>query len=244
MKEQIIKAAIKYEGNYEKIALAIKNNEEISLTGRVNRAITIVDNEYPASLKQLRYPPFVLFYKGNLGLLSQSAVSIIGSRLPESYGIEITRQIVDSCNQKYVIVSGLAKGIDAIAHQKALEIGRKTIGIIGCGIDRIYPMENEHLYKDMSKFGLILSEYPGFTPPRKHHFPFRNRLIAALGDKCIVTAAALRSGTMLTVNEALMLGKEVFCIPYPIGSISGEGCNLLISQGASILTNTADFAMI
>lgn len=244
MRENMIQAAIKFEGNYEKIAFAIKNNEKISTGVRIDRVITILDKEYPATLKQLRYPPFVLFYKGNPELLNQSAISVIGSRLPESYGIEMTRKIVGNCNRKYVIVSGLAKGIDAIAHQEALNTNRKTIGVIGCGIDRIYPMENEHLYHQMSKFGCIVSEYPGYTPPRRHHFPFRNRLIAALSEKCIVTAATLKSGTMLTVNEALTLGKEVICIPYPIGSANGEGCNLLISQGASILTNAADFAMI
>ena len=227
-----------------KIALAIKNNEKISKVESIFGVITILDKEYPATLKQLRYPPFVLFYKGNPELLSQSAVSVIGSRQPESYGIEMTRKIVGNCNRKYVIVSGLAKGIDAIAHQEALNTQRYTIGVIGCGIDRIYPMENEELYHQMSKYGCIISEYPGYTPPRRHHFPFRNRLIAALSEKCIVTAATLKNGTMLTVNEALTLGKEVICIPYPIGSANGEGCNLLISQGASILTNAADFAMI
>ncbi len=244
MREQIINAAIKYEGDYEKIAWAIKKNENITLSGRVLPAITILDNEYPESLKQLRYPPFVLFYKGNPEILNQSSISIVGSRNPELYGIEMTKKIVQSCKRSFVIVSGLAKGIDAIAHQEALNTNRKTIGIIGCGIDRIYPMENENIYHDLSKNGLILSEYPAFTPPRKHHFPFRNRIIAALSEKCIVTAATLKSGTMLTVNEALTLGKEVICIPYPIGVSSGEGCNLLISQGASILTNTSDFAMI
>ena len=244
MRDNMIQAAIKYEGNYEKIALAIKNQERFVTGRRSLEVITILDKEYPAALKQLRYPPFVLFYKGNPELLSQLAVSVVGSRQPESYGIEMTRKIVGNCNRKYVIVSGLAKGIDAIAHQEALNTQRKTIGVIGCGIDRIYPMENEHLYQQVSRYGCIVSEYPGFTPPRKHHFPFRNRLIAALSEKCIVTAATLKSGTMLTVNEAITLGKEVICIPYPIGSANGEGCNLLISQGASILTNAADFAMI
>ena len=244
MRELLIGAAIKYEGSYDKIALAIKNNEKTVLEGWSGSAITILDKEYPLSLKQLRYPPFVLFYKGNLELLNQSAISIIGSRLPENYAIEMTRQIVRNCSSSYVIISGLAKGIDAVAHKEALCLRRSTIGIIGCGINRIYPTENTELYHDLMNHGLILSEYPGYAPPRKHHFPFRNRLIAALGQKCIVTAATLKSGTMLTVNEALTLGKEVICIPYPIGSISGEGCNLLISQGASILTNTTDFAMI
>jgi len=244
MKDLMINAAVKYEGSYDKVASAIKNNENNVVSGWRGSAITILDKEYPSVLKQLRYPPFVLFYKGNLNLLNQSAISIIGSRQPEPYGIEMTRLIVRNCNRSYVIVSGLAKGIDAIAHQEALNSMRGTIGVIGCGIDRIYPEENARLFQDVSRCGLILSEYPGFTPPRKHHFPFRNRLIAALSHKCIVTAATMKSGTMLTVNEALTLGKEVVCIPYPIGSISGEGCNLLISQGAGILTNTSDFAMI
>jgi DNA processing protein len=156
----------------------------------------------------------------------------------------MTRRIVSECPDLYVIVSGLAKGIDATAHQEALDRQRPTIAVIGCGIDRIYPKENERLYGDVAAQGLILSEYPGDTPPRRHHFPFRNRLIAALGCKCVVTSATLKSGTMLTVNEAISLGKEVLCLPYPMGVPCGEGCNLLISQGATILTNATDFAMI
>lgn len=244
MRNKIIQAAILYQGDYEKIAGALKSDTILEKIHTEVNAITILDKEYPLSLKQLRYPPFVLFYKGNPKLLGHPSVSLIGSRNPNAYGVEMTKQIVSGCKPDVVIVSGLAKGIDAVAHQKALDLGRMTIGVIGCGIERIYPMDNEQLYHRISSAGLILSEYPGFTPPRKHHFPFRNRLIAALGSKCIVTSATLKSGTMLTVNEALNLSREVLCIPYPIGMACGEGCNLLISQGATILTNASDFAMI
>ncbi len=244
MRDKIIQAAVLYQGDYEKIAYAIKYDIRLPSTRTNVDAITIVDEEYPKSLKQLRYPPFVLFYKGNLKLLSQQGISVVGSRYPDDYGVKMTKRIVNECHRSYVIVSGLAKGIDATAHQAALDIQRPTVAVIGCGIDCIYPKENEKLYGDVAAQGLIISEYPVNTPPRRHHFPFRNRLIAALGSKCVVTSATLKSGTMITVNEAISLGKEVLCLPYPIGVSSGEGCNLLISQGATILTNVTDFAMI
>ena len=244
MRDKIIRAAVYYQGDYEKIAYAIKHDIQTPSTHTSIDAVTIMDDAYPKSLKQLRYPPFVLFYKGNLKLLSQPGISVVGSRYPDEYGVKMTRRIVSECPDFYVIISGLAKGIDATAHQEAIDRLRPTIAVIGCGIDRVYPKENEKLYDDVAAKGLIISEYPGDTPPRRHHFPFRNRLIAALGSKCVVTSATVKSGTMLTVNEAVSLGKEVLCLPYPIGVSCGEGCNLLISQGATILTNVEDFAMI
>lgn len=205
--------------------------------------LTILDQQYPDSFRCLQYPPIVLFYKGNLSLLKKKAISVIGSRYPDKYGNDMTRLLVQRLKHKYVIVSGLAKGIDALAHESALH-GGYTIGVLGCGIGEIYPRCNEYLYRQMEINHLLLSEYPSHTKPDAWHFPFRNRLIAALGDTCVVMAATLRSGTMLTVNEALSLNKNIVCLPYPLGVSAGEGCNQCIQEGAMILTNINDLDMI
>ena len=223
----------KYEGDWNKICKAIINKESIENINIHEKYITIFDDEYPESLKKLRFPPWVLFYKGDISLLKKECISIVGSRNACNYGEDITRKIVNS-NKNKVIVSGLAKGIDAIAHDEAIKC-TKTIAVIGCGLNHVYPLENIKLYKIIEKDHLIISEYPCFTKVKKYHFPFRNRIIAALSEKLFVTQARVKSGTMLTVNEALNLSKEVYVVPYPLFLKEGEGCNLLISEGANII---------
>ena len=136
----------------------------------------------------------------------------------------------------------MAKGIDAVAHYQAIKNGR-SIGILGCGIDRVYPKENLMLFQLMKDHQLLLSEYPGLVAPHRHHFPFRNRLIAALGSCLIVTEAQIKSGTLLTVNEALELNREVYVVPYNLGN-EESGCNYLIKQGANIITEVNDLLKI
>ena len=200
----------------------------------------VFDDDYPIQLKELRFPPWILFYEGNISYLKYSCVSIVGSRTALTYGSEITQMIVKKFAKDYVFVSGLAKGIDAVVHGTAIEVG-KTVGVLGCGLDVVYPKCNDYLYKEMRKNHLIITEYPRFVKPEKHFFPWRNRLIAALGKVLIVTQARIKSGTMLTVNEAINLSKEICCVPYPLGEIEGEGCNLLIQQGAQIITSIESY---
>ena len=233
--------AIKYQGNAKAIYQAIANHEPI--IPQAAQAITILDQQYPSALRNLEVPPVVLFYHGHLELLQKPAVAIIGSRQPNSYGSKMTEQLSATLSQHKVIVSGLAKGIDAIAHHQACKLGQ-TIGILGCGINRCYPKENQELYNHMRQHQLLLSEYPAFVAPHAHHFLARNRIIAALSDTIFVMAASYRSGTMSTVNEALALSKEISCLPYPIDESSGQGCNLLISAGANMLTNVSDLGII
>lgn len=230
LKAQLIAYAIKYNGEYHQIRKAIIQNEQWQPVTNP-QCITILDENYPNQLFQLEYPPFVLFYEGDLTLMNDRCIAIIGSRNVCAYGEMWTRKIVEALRSRYVIVSGMAKGVDAIAHEEAF----KTIGVLGCGIDVCYPKQNAALYQKMKEQQLLISEYPPHTKPLAHHFPWRNRIIAALSKHVIVTQAAYRSGTMHTVNEALALGLEISCIPYPLGSEKGEGCNLLISQGANIL---------
>ena len=240
-REQLLFYALKYKGNYNLITQAILKNETWEKQDdTITHYLTILDENYPFPLLNLRNPPFVLFYKGDISLINKRMCSIVGGRIACTYAKEFTEFAVEKLAEEYIIVSGLAKGIDGIAHQTALHHG-KTIGILGSGIDRCYPKENHCIYNCMSIDHLLISEYPGEIEPKKVHFPFRNRLIAALGEFLLVTQAQVRSGTMITVNEALELGKEVYTIPYPIHDINGEGCNLLIEQGAQIILSKHDF---
>ncbi|NLC96626.1 MAG: DNA-processing protein DprA [Erysipelotrichaceae bacterium] len=234
IKDKVVYYSYKYNGDYYKVTNAIAKNEEVKKYDIKDNYITIFDNDYPNNFKKLRYPPWVIFYKGNISLLNKSCISIVGSRNACEYGVLVTKKIVEN-NKNKVVVSGLAKGIDAIAHIEALKYSG-TIGIIGSGLSIKYPYCNSFIYDIMEKEQLIISEYPNHVTIKKHHFPFRNRLIASLGECLYVTQAKIKSGTMLTVNEAINLSKDVYVVPYPLFEKEGEGCNLLISQGAYILT--------
>lgn len=232
LREELIALAVKYKGNYNDIVKALYLCEKVEPLYNVD-AITIIDKDYPEKLLYLKNPPIVLFYKGNKKLLNENIVGIVGSRNPCDYAKRITSIIANKLSNKYCIVSGLAKGIDTIAHLSSLK--NKTIAVLGSGIDYIYPSENKLLYEDMCKNQLIISEYPDKVKPYAYHFPFRNRIIAALASEIYVTQASLKSGTLITVNEALNLGKEIYALPYNIDDINGIGTNHLISEGANIL---------
>lgn len=235
MRDKIIQYAMKYNGNWNKIAQAIASKEKVNVLQQNQKAITIVDALYPMSLLQLRYPPWCLFYEGDLSLLKKQCITIVGSRQLNTYGCYVTKIASEYLCKKYVIVSGLAKGADTIAHQSAIDYQGKTIGVIASGLATHYPYENELLYQTMFTNHLVLSEYPSHVGIQKHHFVARNRILAALGNACIVTSAKKKSGTMLTVNEAMNLGKDVWCFPYPFMDENGNGCNLLIQNGALVL---------
>lgn len=232
-KNKLISYSYFYLGEYEQIIKAINRNAEVAIVNIPN-AITIFDSEYPKELLNLRYPPLVLYYRGNLNLLKEKEkIAIVGSRKPCEYAIKATESLVKA-NKDKVIISGLAKGIDACAHENAT----KTIGVLGCGIDYIYPRCNYDLIKRMEVNGLILSEYPSFSKPLGYHFPFRNRIIACLADKTYVMQSTLKSGTMTTVNEALELGKEVKVLPYDIFNDDGINNNRLINEGAMMIDSS------
>ena len=225
-REKLISYSFYYLGEYDKIIKAINEKDDVPLVNIPN-AITIFDSAYPKQLLNLKCAPFVLYYKGDINLLTQDSIAIVGSRNPCEYALKATQCLVQT-NKDKVIVSGLAKGIDACAHEMAY----KTIGILGCGIDYIYPRCNYDLIKKVEKQGLILSEYPSLSKPLGYHFPFRNRLIACLSSKTYVMQSKLKSGTMTTVNEALELGKEVKVLPYDVFNSCGENNNQLIYEGA------------
>lgn len=233
-RETLAAYAYQYHGAWDLIARAVVSAEQPRKPGIRERYITILDAEYPDCLRQLACPPWVLFYQGNIRLLEEPMITIVGSRDLSVYGEYLTALAADELKKRFVLVSGLAKGADAIVHKRALE-GGHTIGVIGSGLGTRYPKENHDLYEAMAKNDLILSEYPFFTGVRKENFPWRNRIIAALGQACIVTAAKQRSGTMITVNEALAVSRDIYTFPYPFNDEAGRGCDILIAEGANIL---------
>jgi DNA processing protein len=240
--------AIKFNGDWNKVYHAIKFKEVVNLveveqviSECKNKFITILDEEYPDSFKNIYRPPMVLFYKGDISLLNNKRIlGVVGTRNPSDYGIYAAKKVIRETDQDIVIVSGLAKGIDSIAHETAIETKKKTIAFLGCGINYIYPTENYQLYKDIEENGLILSEYPDMTPPDKENFPFRNRLIAGLSKGVLAVEAKNKSGTSTTITSAAAFGKLVLAIPSPIDDEDDSLCNALIRDGAVVVTSGKD----
>ncbi len=239
MRNILIYFATKYHGDYRLIMNAIKEKEKVDeeelkkIKNRNYKAITILDDDYPFELKSIYMPPFVLFYKGDISLINgKNKLAVIGSRKPSEYGINATKKILDELflQCEAIIVSGMASGIDSIAHLSSLEHKMKTIAVLGCGIDYCYPSENLMLKKEIEKNGLVLSEYPDKTVPNKNFFPLRNRIIAGISKAVLVTDAKIKSGTQITIRFALEQGKEIYAIPHSI--FDNSFCNELIKQGA------------
>lgn len=196
--------------------------------------------DYPAALRALPQPPTVLFVKGRKALLDRPAIAVIGTRSYSSYGRDAAVSfVVGLVRAGYVIVSGLARGIDGVAHQTALEVGGDTVAVLGCGLDVAYPPEHADLTARIAERGCLVSEFPPGAPPRKHHFPQRNRIISGLARAILVVEAAQKSGTLITAQYALEEGKEVFAVPGPIHPTS-RGTNRLIQDGAGLVVTVAD----
>lgn len=242
MRKQILYYALRYQGEWHQIAHAIERKEPWEEVAYAGHYVTLVEEHYPSALRRLQYAPWILFYEGNLALVNQRCVAIVGARDCDAYGEAMCRCICTQLKNRCVIVSGMAKGIDTCAHRESMDT--QSIGVIGCGLNVIYPKENVWLYEQMKQRQLLLSEYPNNVKPLAHHFPWRNRLIAALSDAVIVVQARARSGTLLTVNEALALDIPIYCVPHSFMDERGRGCNLLISQGANILVDEEDILAI
>ncbi len=225
--------AVRHQGDWSRIAQAIHSHEPVEPVISRSPWVTFLDPDYPACFRKLRYPPWILFYPGDLSLLDRPCAAVVGSRDATMQALRNTTAVVNALKERYVIVSGLARGVDAQAHRAALDKG--TVGILGCGIDRVYPRENAALFSAMKKNHLVISEYPWQTTPLPGHFPWRNRLIAAAASVVVVTEAREKSGTMYTVDEALSLSVPVWCLPTDFSRKDHCGCNRLIHQGAGIL---------
>ena len=203
-------------------------------------SISIMDPEYPEELLWMHNPPVLLFYSGNIDLLKQPKIAVVGSRSCSRNGIQSVEKIINELNNELIVVSGLAKGIDAAAHYAAIRNGGKTIGVIGTGLDVFYPRSNKQLQKYMSGSHLGLTEYGPGQGPQKHHFPERNRIIAGLSRAVIVAEARMRSGSLITCERAMEEGRDVFAIPGSILDGRSDGCHHLIQEGAKLVTSGKD----
>ena len=239
----LIYFAVKYNGDYEKIMTAIQLREEVTYEEAQKvydslkcKALTYLDYDYPLKLKQVYQPPFVLFYYGDISLLHKRLFATVGSRNYSEYGKACADKIIEEVIPGNVLVSGLARGIDTVAHEAAIRSHAKTIAILGSGIDNCYPPENQELYEEIKKNHLIISEYPGMSEPDRSHFPQRNRIIAGLADGVFIPQInGYMSGTMITYSIASNLGKPVVVAPHPYGSQTIN--NELINEGAIMAIN-------
>lgn len=205
------------------------------------KVTTIFHDNYPERLRNIVDPPCVLYYKGNLDKINNKSVGVVGARKCTLYGENVTREICKILSKNNInVISGLARGVDSIAHKVSIENKNYTCGVLGCGINNIYPRENRKLYKDVENQGVIISEYVPDTKPNPWNFPVRNRIISALSDLLIIVEASEKSGSLITANLALEQGKDVMAVPGSIFSKYSVGTNELIKDGAHIFTNSKD----
>ena len=203
--------------------------------------ITLHDPLYPELLKQIADPPSLLFVQGDVSLLSQWQIAVVGSRNPSASGRDTAYEFARYLAQGGITInSGLAMGIDAAAHQGALAAQGKTVAVIGTGLDRVYPAKHRDLAHDIAKTGVIVSEFALGTAPRAENFPRRNRIISGLSLGTLVVEAAVRSGSLITARMALEQGREVFAIPGSIHNPLARGCHQLIRDGAKLVETAAD----
>lgn len=203
-------------------------------------SIPCVDPRYPALLAAIPDPPPLLWVRGLGATLSAPAVALVGSRTATPYGLALAARLSrDLAAAGLVIVSGLARGVDSAAHAAALDAGGATIGVLGCGIDRVYPAEHRALARRMEDTGAIVSEYPPGVPPLPHHFPLRNRIISGLSGAVVVIEAPEKSGALITAASALEQGRDVMAVPGPVTGGRNRGGHLLIRDGATVV-ETAD----
>lgn len=246
-REILIGIAYKYHGDWDKIYQSLYKKEDIKIE-EINDALnsikchtlTILDEEYPETLRNIYRPPFVLYYYGDISLIKDytKCLAVVGSRDYSPYGETSTRNIVKDLKEDIIVVSGLAKGIDAIAHEEAIKSHHKTIAVLGTGIDYCYPLENIHLYEEIKKNHLLLSEYYGDFSGKPENFPIRNRIIVGLSKAVLVTEAKEKSGTLTSVSIASTNNRDLLVIPYPI-DVKNE-CNHLIQLGAYLVTSGED----
>ncbi|MFD1407604.1 DNA-processing protein DprA [Kroppenstedtia eburnea] len=214
------------------------------LEKREIRAVTLLDGEYPPLLGQLPQPPWVLYVRGDVSHLQGPGLAVVGTRKPTSYGKRVTRQLAGNiADRGWTVVSGLAAGVDGEAHRAALEAGGRTVAVLGCGVDVVYPRHHRDLYKEVVRKGAVISEVPPGTEPRPGLFPRRNRIISGLSWGTLVVEAAEKSGSLITAHHSLEQGREVFAVPGPVTSAWSRGTNRLIQEGAKCVIDADDLWM-
>lgn len=223
------KKAWDVQGNYERMG---KQGIGFVLRG---------DQEYPEKLEQIPDPPYALFYKGELPKQDLFSVAVIGARACSEYGRFVATRLGEELGRAGIqVISGMARGIDGISQEAALQAGGKSYGVLGSGVDVCYPKENKKIYDRLLKQGGILSEYVPGTMARAQNFPLRNRIVSGLCDVLVVVEAREKSGTLITVDMALEQGREVYVVPGRITDRLSDGCNRLLRQGAAILLSPAE----
>ncbi len=239
-----------FEGVGEASALAILSFKDwvrvdsiISNTERIGaRFVTISDPEYPELLKQIYDPPTLFWMKGNPEVFEKPGIAVIGTRNPSVYGKKKAAQLAGELAEKgFSIISGLAYGIDAIAHRAALDANGSTVAVLGSGIDNIYPQKHLQLAKDIVKSGgAVISEFPLGTKPDAVNFPVRNRIVSGMSLGVLVIESGMQGGSMITAELGLDQNREVFALPHNLDNLSGSGGNYLIKKGAAKLVQVLD----
>ena len=221
------------EKDYSELCLSLQQSfdeTEKELERKGITVLTIADENYPKSLIVYDDAPIVLYCKGDISLLNQNCFAVVGTRYPTRYGVRVTEEFVSELSARFCIVSGMARGVDTIAHRSCLNAFGKTIAVLGCGVDVVYPAENKGIYDEIVERGIVISEYPPGEGVSAHNFPARNRIISGLSRGVLVTEAGEKSGTILTINYALDQGKDVFCVPGSIYNPASAGCNRYIKE--------------
>ncbi|MBP3687949.1 MAG: DNA-processing protein DprA [Alphaproteobacteria bacterium] len=222
----------------------LKKAEEEILTAEIKRVkiITLEDEEYPYNLKQIEDCPPVLYALGNVELLkNNNMLAVVGSRNASISACRYAKEIASDISKRdIIIVSGMARGIDAAAHTGALMAEGNTIAVLGTGVDVVYPSENQKLYENLMQHGLILSEYPFHTKPQASNFPRRNRIVSGLSKGVLVLEAGIQSGSLITARQALEQGREVYAVPGAPYDGRSSGCNKLLKEGAVLVESARD----
>ncbi len=205
------------------------------------QTLSISDERYPPLLREIHDPPPLLYARGDLELLRQPQLAIVGARRASAAGLQAAEQIAGTLVQAGLhICSGLALGVDGAAHRGALKAGGKTIAVMATGVDMIYPARHRDLGEQLSRAGCLLTEFPPGTPPRRQNFPQRNRIISGMSLGTLVVEAALPSGSLITAGTALDQGREVFALPWSVAHKGGAGCLKLLREGAKMVTRVED----
>jgi DNA processing protein len=238
------------EGVGEEVASNIRGwTEKVDLDGELQRiekagvqVVTRDDAEYPKNLREIYDPPIILYVRGTLSERDALAIAIVGSRRTTLYGQDMARKLAYQLGRVGVtVVSGLARGIDTAAHTGTLQAKGRTVAVIGCGIDSVYPSENEKLAKEIvEKGGAVVTEFPFGVKPGPQNFPMRNRIISGWSLGTVVVEANLKSGALITANQAAEQGRQVFAVPGRADSILSRGTNKLIKDGAKLTEDAED----
>jgi len=227
---------------FNRILNSSEFESELETCSQANiQIVSILDSDYPKNLAAIYDPPLILYMKGSIIAEDQFSIAIVGSRHPTAYGIRTAAKFSSELSQQGItIISGFARGIDAEAHRSSLRVQGRTLAVLGCGLDIVYPKEHVSLYEQIVENGAIISEFPLGTIPQAFNFPKRNRIIAGLSMGVLVVEANHRSGSLITASIAAEEGREVYAVPGQIDSVTAQGTNHLIQNGAKLVTSADD----